>query len=226
MFQKSLLAAVLFAGSALLDASAFAASVFTETFSTPGNTSGWTAVNGQLNLAGNSGVLNYTPSSGSFSSDFINADAGSSSGAFVGALSGLGNLVASFDFFLANGSQLNGIALDLFNGATGEEWQFAFATPAAGTLSHFMAPLTTLPGADSTGWTQISGSRPFDFILANTSDFAILLTGSGAGPSGFVDNVSIIAVPEPATVAGGMAGLGLVGMALMRLRRARPGTPN
>lgn len=184
-------------------AAAPAASIFSETFTS--GTSGWYST-GQLPVSESAGRLNFAPGSGPFSTEFIGADATSSGGAFVGDFTALGNITVSFDLFVASGSTVSTVALDLFNAGTNDEWQFNLAAPTPGVVQRYTITLNTAP-PNQAGWTQVAGANSFAFIVANTTDLAIALGGTGTGPTGWIDNVSIAAVPEPGTLTAVLVGL-------------------
>lgn len=214
--KRTLSLAVALCAGLVATSTARAAGEFLETFG--GGANGWTAATGQLSTTGSGGVLNYAPAVGSFSSEFITADATASGGAFVGDYRALGNLVVSFDLFLAPGSSVDTLSIDLFNPGTGDEWQFALTAPTAGVVNSYSVSFNAIP-LSAAGWSQVSGSNGFDFILSNTRELSLAFTGSGTGPSGYIDNFQFVAVPEPGTVAAGVLSLGFAGSVWLRRRK-------
>ncbi len=200
-------------GAALAFApAASAAFAFTETFSTAGSTSGWTNVFGSLTVAqtaAGGGALGFTSGGPSYG-DFINANGGASGGAFVGDFTTAGLSQVTFTLFIGSGSAAF-VGLDLYDSVSNTEWQYPVTIPVAGSSVTVSVPLD----ANDPGWVFVRGNS-LAFLLANTTDLGIALTGSGP-VDGYVDNV-IIAVPEPGTVLAGVLAVACAGFAWRRRR--------
>lgn len=99
------------------------------------------------------------------------------------------------------------------SGATTEQLQVSLGGPAQSTQ------IINNPSAGFSGW------RSGYFVFTPTTSTAVLSflsigTPNGQPPIALLDNVSLQAVPEPATWAMFLAGFGLVGFAARRRRTA------
>ncbi len=207
------IAGVVMGASLTIAPAASAAFAFTETFSTPGSTSGWANVFGSLTLmqtAAGGGALGFTSVGGAGDGDFINANSGASGGAFVGDFTSAGLNQARFTIFIGSGSA-NYAALDLYDSVSNTEWQYPVTIPASGSSVTVSVPLD----ASDPGWVFVRGNS-LAFVLANTTDFGIALTGS-VPVDGYVDNV-VVAAPEPGTVFAGVLAVVSAGFAWRRRR--------
>lgn len=110
------------------------------------------------------------------------------------------------NFYEAAGQQ-NG-----FTGPTTERWQVTFGN--ASKLSYEYS----LPQGATGPWI----AQRMDFTATATSQLLSFLavgTPNGAPPISFLDGVSVVAVPEPATWAMMLVGLGAIGAAVRRRRQ-------
>ena len=164
--------------------------------------------NGQVTLWGpNNGSANGLPANDPFGTggNFIAADGAFEQAAISQTINGLtvgANYALTFDW--AAGQQ-NG-----FSGATTEAWSVGF-----GGQTYTTATVNT-PNHGFTAWRQdgaifraTSTSMVLSFLAAGTPN--------GEPPFSLLDNVSVVAAPEPATIALMMAG----GALLAGLRRRR-----
>jgi hypothetical protein len=112
-------------------------------------------------------------------------------------------------FFQAAGQQLG------FTGPTTEQWAVTFGTDTQ------LTPKYSLPEAGIGAWDAIT----LNFTAHSTSQvlsFLAVGTPNGAPPISFLDGVSLVAAPEPATWGMMILGFGAVGAAMRRRSRALP----
>ena len=173
------------------------------------DTAGSNGVYGNLTLygPGNGHANGLGPSP--FGGNFVGADGAFQQGAITQQLTGLvvGHRYA-IDFSWA-GAQQNG-----FNGVQHESWDVKLGGAATQSTADYVNPT-----AGFSGWRH----EHFVFVAdATTATLSFLAQGSpqGVPPFSLLDGVSGNAVPEPATWALMLGGLGLVGGALRSRRRS------
>jgi len=102
-----------------------------------------------------------------------------------------------------------------FTGPTTDEWTVTLGTASASNPSQ-KTSLLSLPTEGASAWVN----QTFDFVATSSSEvLSFLATGTPTGqpPFALLANVSMTAVPEPATWAMMLTGLaGLIGIAPMR----------
>lgn len=207
--------------AATLALASVSAHAFTETWTPGGDSQGWTSLaladayahqqdfNGGLELS----AVNY-------SRYFAIADADASGGAFTGDYLSFGSL--TFDLTIASTSTVDTLAVRLADSASGHEWTYAL-TFTLGATTQFSVPLFPA-GTTGTGWSQQSGPNG-DFLNALASVEELSFVFDAADTVGIsenfratLDNVTLVAIPEPSSFAA-LAGLSTLGAALARRRR-------
>lgn len=194
---------------------ALGAMEYTETWSDDGDLEGWYPWASVMVLSHNDTLDTLDWEGIGSSSDYINADASSSGGAFVGDLRPFQGGFFSFDFYLAEGSSLvsqpSAFALDLFSGT--QEWMAYLTPPQPGEWVHYHVPLI------EAAWTPITpdGRGDWNDLLANTLETAVSVWWE-SDSSGRLDNFRL-GIPEPSTWA--MFGVGAVAVLLWRRRGKR-----
>jgi hypothetical protein len=137
--------------------------------------------------------------------NFIAADGAFEVGPISQSLTGL-TVGQAYDVsFWWAGAQQSG-----FTGVTTDQWKVSFGGSTQSTA------VATNVNHGFTGWMQ----QTFTFIADNTTDtlsFLAVGTPTGEPPFSLLDGVSVNPVPEPSTVV--LMGIGLVGVAILRLRR-------
>lgn len=155
---------------------------------------------------GSSNGLTLSPDGGAF----ISSDPAFHNGAITQAINGLtpgAKYTLTFDWA---GAQQQG-----FHGTTLEGWQATLGSGPAQSTS-----LVTVPDKGFSGWM----TQSFTFTADSSSDVLSFLAIGGPGaiepPFALLDGVSLTAaVPEPATWALILAGVGFLGAGLRRQRR-------
>ena len=137
--------------------------------------------------------------------NFVEADAAPSyAHAITQTIGGLtANQNYTLHFYQAAGQQAG------FHGATTERWKVSFGTDSQ------LSSIYSLPEGGVGAWQ----SQTMTFTAHATSQLLSFLavgTPDGQPPISFLDGVSLQAVPEPATWALMMVGLGMVGIAARR----------
>lgn len=171
-----------------------AASLYLETFSTDGDTSGWfQSSNGTSDFLSQSPADNLFAGATDFTVLYLIADSTASGGAFAGDFVTAGVGAFQFDLSIDSGSAVTNLFFELANLTDGETWAYNLALPAIGTTTSFFIPL------NGAGWTQSAGSQPFSYILGNTEETAIGFGSGGTGSmTASIDNVQ--SVPEPTSI--------------------------
>lgn len=120
--------------------------------------------------------------------------------------------VYTLNFYQAAGQQLN------YHGNTTEQWAVYFAPSATGAVPQYSSKYS-LPSGGVGAWQL----QTMSLTATATSEYLAFMavgTPNGVPPTSFLDGVSLVAVPEPATWGMMIVGLGAMGAAA-RLRRGR-----
>jgi len=150
----------------------------------------------------------YGPPTGSPNGGFyVGSDPGFLNAAISQTLTGLtvGGLY-EVSFYYAGAQQVG------FNGATTEGWHVSFGSSSQDTL------LLNNVNNGFTGWNAVTMQFTATAATQTLSFLANGTASQGAPPFALLDGVKVTAVPEPATWAMMILGMGMVGLG-MRMRR-------
>jgi hypothetical protein len=205
-------------------ATAFAAAVlsahaYTETWSVNGDSAGWTAFAVATTSAVQqdfAGGLELTAAN--YTSYYAIADATASGGAFVGSYAGYA--LMNFDLTLDAAATVDALAVRLYDSVSGHDWTYALSY-TLGNLLSFSVPVD---GAGA-GWTQQAGpAEGFSALLGAVEELAFVFTANDAvdvqeNLKATLDNVTLVAIPEPGSAAA-LAGVLALAFGAGRRRRA------
>ncbi|MDR3538722.1 MAG: PEP-CTERM sorting domain-containing protein [Acetobacteraceae bacterium] len=164
---------------------------------------------GQATVNMGNGTKLYTfPTTSPDGGDFLVQDGGYGIGTLSQTLVGLVvGQAYTVSFFQASGQQSG------YTGTTTEQWLVSFGNQSQEST------LMTTPQAGSEGWM----AQTMTFVAnATTATLGFLAQGTPTGQPPFVglDGVSVVAAPEPASIA--LTGVGVLGLlAVRRTRRKR-----
>ena len=174
-----------------------------------GDTVGANGVYGNLTLWGPANGSNNGLGPSPYGGNYVGADGAFSVGAITQQLNGLTVGTRYAINFAWGGIQQHG-----FTGAQTEQWQVSVGdAPSAFTIDYHN------PSHGFSGWQK----GHYEFVADATSETLSFLahgTPNGVPPFSLLDGVSGNAVPEPASWALMLGGLGLVGGALRSRRRS------
>ena len=161
----------------------------------------------------NNGSSNGLPATSPDGGNFLAADSAFQTASIDQTITGLTAGQAYQVGFYWGGAQQNG-----FNGATWEGWQVSLGAETHLTPGDGVHDAGTISNADHgfTGWRYTT----LNFTATSSSEvlsFLALGGPSGVPPFALLDGVTMQAVPEPSSIA--LAGIGLLGLGVMRLRR-------
>lgn len=205
--------------AAAFAAAALSAHAYTETWSVDGDSAGWTtfAVATTSALQQNfAGGLDLTAEN--YSSYYAIADASASVGAFVGTYAGYALL--NFDLTLGATATVDSLAVRLYDSVSGHEWTYALSYSLGAPVS-FSVPLD----AAGAGWTQQAGpDEGFSVLLGSVEELAFVFAandavGGAENLNATLDNVTLVAIPEPGSAAA-LAGVLALAFGAIRRRRA------
>ena len=169
---------------------------------------------GYLHLWGpNNGSANGLPASSPDGGNFLAADPAYQTAAINQTISGLtAGQVYEVGFYWG-GAQQTG-----FSGVTWEGWQVSLGAETHSTPGDNLHDPGTISNANHgfTGWRYTT----LDFTATSGTEVLSFLSlggPTGVPPFALLDGVSLQAVPEPSSIA--LAGIGLLGLGVMRLRR-------